>query len=157
MKPIRFILLLTFVITLFCVQAIGQNLRMEKSFWGTKLYNDNQQLRPREVLELMKPDSAAYAEFKKAKSNNDAAQVLGFIGGALIGWPIGTAIGGGDPEWGLAAGGAALILLAIPLGNGFNKHAAKAIEIYNGNKGSARNVSLGIVPYGTGVKLVLRF
>lgn len=157
MKSTRFIFLLLFLTPLFCIQANGQDMRMEKNFWGTKLYHGDRQVRPREMLELMKPNDAAYAEFKKAKSNNDMAQVLGFAGGALIGWPIGTAIGGGDPQWGLAAGGAALILLAIPLGNGFNKHAANAIEIYNGDQGSARNVSFNIVPYGTGVKLVLRF
>lgn len=41
--------------------------------------------------------------------------VLGFAGGALIGWPLGTALGGGDPEWYLAGIGAVLVGGAIAL------------------------------------------
>lgn len=44
-----------------------------------------------------------------------AANVLAIPGGALIGWPLGTAIGGGDPEWYLAGIGAGLVAIAIPL------------------------------------------
>ncbi|HEY9178263.1 MAG TPA: hypothetical protein VIN07_11250 [Flavipsychrobacter sp.] len=43
------------------------------------------------------------------------ANVLAIPGGALIGWPLGTAIGGGDPEWYLAGIGVGLVAIAIPL------------------------------------------
>lgn len=62
---------------------------------------------------------------RKAKSNYDPAMVLGVIGGALVGWPLGTAIGGGDPNWTLAAIGDACIIGSIPLGSAFNKHAIR--------------------------------
>lgn len=41
--------------------------------------------------------------------------ILAAIGGGLIGWPLGTAIGGGDPEWILAGIGAGVLAVAIPL------------------------------------------
>ena len=39
--------------------------------------------------------------------------VFGFSGGALIGWPLGTAIAGGDPVWYLAGIGAGLIGVGV--------------------------------------------
>lgn len=137
--------------------ASAQTLRIEKSFWGTKLYADDQLKSPAEILEVMKSDPKAYQEFKKAKGNLAGATVLGFIGGGLIGWPIGTSLGGGDPQWGLAGGGVALILLSIPLISGFNKHAEKAIELYNSDSQTSHKISIGVLPYGAGAKLVIRF
>lgn len=91
---------------------------MKKNFWGAKLYADDQLKRPAEIREIMRFDPEAYEEFKKAKKNLGGASVL-------IDWPVGSAIGGGDPQWGLAAGGAALTLLSVPLATGFNRHAEK--------------------------------
>lgn len=53
-------------------------------------------------------------------SNYNAAQVIGFAGGFLVGRPLGTALAGGDANRGLAAGGA-LILCSIPLTVSFKK------------------------------------
>jgi hypothetical protein len=47
----------------------------------------------------MQYNQEAYNEFKKAKSSYDAVQVVGFVGGFLIEWPVGTALRGGDPQW----------------------------------------------------------
>lgn len=70
---------------------------MTKNFWGVKFTQNGRLLKPREVLNIMQGDDEAYAAFKKAKSNYDGATVLGVVGGFMVGWPIGTAIGGGDP------------------------------------------------------------
>jgi hypothetical protein len=135
------------------------DLRMEKSFWGVKFYDGSRVIKPRDVLNVMETNPEAWNTFKKAKSNYDAAQVLGVIGGFMIGWPIGTAIGGGDPQWGLAAGGVGVLLLSIPFNSAFIKHSKNAIEIYNRAPGSAGAwpAAVDILPYGTGVKLILRF
>jgi hypothetical protein len=134
-------------------------LRIEKAFLGVKFYEGTRLLKPNEVLNIMKVDEEAFAEFKKAKSNYDAAQVFGFIGGFMIGWPLGTALAGGDPQWGLAAGGAGVLLLSIPFNSAFVKHSKRAIEIYNRAPGSAGAwpAAVDILPYGPGVKLILRF
>lgn len=153
------------LITIFCstrlllAQADEGGLRMKESFWGVKFYNDNRLIRPNEVLNLMKADEEAYAAFKKAKANYDAAQVFGFVGGFMIGWPIGTAIGGGDPQWGLAAGGAGVLLLSIPFSSAFLKHSRNAIAIYNKDTGSASAwpTRVEVLPYGAGAKVVIRF
>lgn len=57
--------------------------------------------------------------------------IFSYAGGFMIGWPIGTAIGGGDPNWGIAAAGVGCVLLSIPLANGYKKNAKEAVSIYN--------------------------
>lgn len=131
---------------------------MEKKFGGVKFYEGSKILRPKDVLQIMKINPEAYAEFKKAKSSYDVAQGFWFVGGFLIGWPIGTALGGGKPQWGLAAGGAAVLLLSIPINNGFKKHAQSALSIYHNQSGSASmrpKIKLNIM--GTGVRMVIKF
>lgn len=87
------------------------------------------------------------------------ANVLAFAGGFMVGWPVGTAIGGGDPNWGLAAVGGGLLLATIPLVNGFNKNAIAAVELYNGslrNPTSLRpcTIKFCVNPNGVGLKMV---
>lgn len=131
-------------------------IQMQKTFMGTKFVSGGRVLKPKDVLELMRSNEEAYPIFKKAKSNYDAAGVLGFIGGFMVGWPVGTAIGGGDPQWGLAAGGAAIILCSIPLSVSFKKHAERAVSIYNGNPVAYKPVFY-LSPYGTGAKINMKF
>lgn len=57
--------------------------------------------------------------------------ILGYAGGFMIGWPLGTAIGGGEPNWALAGIGAGLVVLSIPLSSSAKKKTIKAIELYN--------------------------
>ena len=128
---------------------------MKKTFFGTRFYLDGHMLKPKEVLLLMQSDEEAYPVFKKAKSNYDAAGVLGFIGGFMVGWPIGTAIAGGDPQWGLAAGGGVILLCSLPLSIAFKKHGERAVSIYNGNP-TAFKPTFYLSPYGTGAKLTIK-
>lgn len=149
MEKIYFILIASLCIT-FCY---GQEIRMERM----KFYDGNNLLKPKEVLHRMKIDPEAFQEFKKAKSNYDAAQVIGFAGGFMVGWPLGTALAGGDPQWGLAGGGVALILATIPMNIAFKKHAKKALAIYNVHPESRRALNLKMQFYGGGGRLVLKW
>jgi hypothetical protein len=148
---------LFFVVIAFTTAAQTGDLKMVKTFGGYKFESDGNILKPREVLTLMESDPEAYAAFKKAKSNYDAGSVLGFVGGFMIGWPLGTALGGGDPQWGLAAGGVAVLLLGIPLNSAFKKHARTAVELYNGKTVRHFNPSFRVDVYGAGAKLTMRF
>lgn len=61
---------------------------------------------------------APYGGYRKRSCTNAltiTGNVFAFIGGGLIGWPIGTLIGGGEPEWILAGIGAGCIAIGIPL------------------------------------------
>lgn len=88
-------------------------------------------LTPKQLLKITESNPEAYQEMKKAKENYDFANVLGFIGGGLIGWSIGTAIGGGEPQWILAGVGGAVLLGIIPLSKAYNNRSMNAVEMYN--------------------------
>ncbi|KGL62033.1 hypothetical protein [Polaribacter sp. Hel1_85] len=119
----------------FCIVAFSsinaQKIEMKKSFGENMFYQNDKKLKPSQLTELLKSNTEAFDLMKSAKSNYTWATVLGGAGGALVGFPIGTAIGGGDAKWELAGAGAALILVAIPILNNYNKKAKKAVEIYN--------------------------
>jgi len=133
------------------------DIHMEKTFWGVKFYEDARLLKPKQVLKIMESNPEAYAEFKKAKSNYDASQVFGFIGGFMICWPLGTALAGGEPEWGIAAGGLAVLCIAIPLDNAFKKHARNAITTYNSTSVTARRPVFRVHLNGAGARVVMKF
>ncbi|HNU41259.1 MAG TPA: hypothetical protein PKH83_02115 [Cyclobacteriaceae bacterium] len=129
-------------------------IKMYKTFGGARFEMDTLVLSPKQVLQVLKAEPLAYEKFKRAKANYNAAGILGFAGGVLIGLPIGTAIGGGNPEWGLAAAGGVLVLGSFSLTAVFRSHAFDAIELYNGK--TAR-IKPQVQFYGTGVRIVMRF
>ena len=128
MKKIVF----TFVISLFTFSVISaQEIELKKSFGENFFYQNGEKLKRKQVKDLMKNNAEAFALMKSANSNYTWASIIGFSGSALVGYPIGTAIGGGDAKWELAGAGAALILVAIPILNNYNKKSKEAVALYN--------------------------
>ncbi|MFZ1808923.1 MAG: hypothetical protein WAU36_16955 [Cyclobacteriaceae bacterium] len=149
-------LIIFFCLSICSTVSFGQKIEIYKTFGGYRFEKDSASISPKMVLEAMKDNQLAHLEFKKAKTNLDAASVLGFTGGLLIGFPIGTAIAGGEPEWGLAAGGVGLILASIPFNNAFKQHALTALDNYNADF-SARRVKVNFYLAGAGGRLVIKF
>lgn len=116
--------------------GLTQTLTMYKTFGGVRFERDSLVISPKQVQEILYDNSIALASFKKARTNSGVASVLGFAGGLLIGFPVGTALVGGNPEWGLALGGAALIVAGIPFNKAFQRHAQSALDTYNQGRSS---------------------
>lgn len=127
------LLFAVFAITMFTSQAQNSTLKIEsKRVFGSNVYmQNNKNLSGKQLTELMKGNNKALELMKSANNSRTWSTILGGAGGALIGFPIGTAIGGGDAKWELAGAGAALILIAIPISNKYNKKSKKAVDIYN--------------------------
>lgn len=118
-----------FLVIVCCFHSsFSQTLKTEKG----RFYIDEERSTLRDFVDVMKTNQEAYDLALKAKSSYDASTAIGFVGGFLIGWPIGTAIGGGDPNWGLAAAGAGVLVIAIPIMSSANKKMDQALDIYNG-------------------------
>ncbi len=108
----------------------------------------------------MKNDQEAYALAKSAKSNYIASQVVGGIGGFVVGWNLGTAIGGGKPNWTIAGMGAALIIVSIPITSNSIKKMKKAVDHYNSSLTSTVyhfRPTYSIVSNGNGIGLSMSF
>jgi hypothetical protein len=123
------VLFVLLIVGMFSIQA--QKIEMKKIFGGQTFSQNGKTLSVSEVTSLMNENSEAYKLMKSAKSNYTWGMILGGAGGALIGFPVGTAIGGGDAKWELAVVGAGLIVASIPIASGFNKKSKKAVELYN--------------------------
>ncbi|NEN24527.1 hypothetical protein G3O08_13550 [Cryomorpha ignava] len=122
-------ILLLFILSSISVSA--QTKSIDPTAKKGVFEQNGMRLTPKQLLKITESNPEAYQEMKKAKENYDFANVLGFIGGGLIGWPIGTAIGGGEPHWILAGVGGAVLLCIIPLSNGYNNRSMNAVEMYN--------------------------
>ena len=123
---------LIFLIAVFAfISTSAQQIEVRKSFGEVQLYKDYVRLTMKDTKALMRDHEAAFKELQKANTNKVFSYILGIPGGALIGYPIGTAIGGGDPEWLLAGIGAGLVAVSIPFISGYNKRARNAVNLYN--------------------------
>jgi hypothetical protein len=106
-------------------------IKVTNTFWGLSLEQGDQKLSLKQARDIMQGVPEAALNMKKAGTNNTIANILGVVGGASIGWTLGTAIGGGEPEWALAGIGAGLIIAAIPLSVSAVKHTKTAAALYN--------------------------
>lgn len=131
MKLILPIFLICFSTNLFS-QTFTDSITMKKGFGAYQFYQGKQRLKLNQLAYKMKANDQAYQYFRSAESTYAVSSLIGGVGGFMVGWPIGTAIGGGDPSWGMAGIGAALIIVTIPLTQSFNKKAKQAIDTYNG-------------------------
>jgi hypothetical protein len=124
----------------------------------TKYYHNGIPLKNHELAGLLSLNKLAHEEYKKAQGSNAAATIFSLAGGFLVGWPVGTAIAGGEPNWWLAVGGAGLILLSIPMTIDAKEKVYNAVEIYNEGLAQTSEVKtklmLGFSQNGIGIRLV---
>ena len=83
-----------------------------------------------ELVKTMEGNQEAFKLIKKAQANTTVASIIGGVGGALIGYPLGTALGGGEADWSLLGIGAGIVVIAIPIASNANKNAKNAVELY---------------------------
>ncbi len=141
--------------------SYGQNksdsIEIKKTL-GTVFRQNGKNLTPGQLLDITQSNVEAYKEMKIAKSNYDAGFIFGFAGGFLVGWPVGTAVAGGKPNWTLAGIGAGLIVVSIPFSSAYTKHAKNAVKIYNsGLKQTGLNnidFKIGLTCNGIGVRVI---
>jgi hypothetical protein len=110
----------------------------------------------REVLDIMFKDQQAYDLFRKARNQSRVAGLMGFTGVGMIVVPLFTAATGGEPEWGLVAGGTALLAASIPLQRAFRRNAHQAVDEFN-KRHTAFRPRADYYVAGLGARIVIRF
>ncbi|MBS2210241.1 hypothetical protein KEM09_02445 [Carboxylicivirga mesophila] len=155
-KQILILLCALFAIGASVVAQSQDSISVEKR-WGTVFTQNGKVLKPRQLLEITHKSPEAYQSMLQAKKNYDAGAVIGFIGGFMVGWPCGTALAGGDPEWAMAGIGAGLIAISIPFSTAYVKHTKRAVAIYNGTlineTKEVAQINFGATSAGIGVKV----
>ena len=126
-----FFIIIALLCTLVCTaQEVTDTVEVQQRL-GKVYLKDGKILTSKDLHTILSANDQAELEVERAKANLAPMYLFSIAGGCLIGWPLGTALGGGDPQWGLAAVGAGLVLLTIPFQVGYNKHIAQAVKIYN--------------------------
>ena len=159
MKKSTVLFFITLIIVSFCN---AQEIEFKRhSFVGYEFYEDGNRLGLNELIEKIESHAEVLHLIKRAKSKSIFATVISASGGALIGWPIGEAISGGDPNWVLAGIGAGLAIVAIPIGGSANKDAEKAVELYNSTLNTTSfykfKPEYTVIANGTGIGLSMKF
>lgn len=159
-KITTIIFLLTIVFSFTFGQTSNDSISMKKVFGGYQFYQGEKLLNMNQLVKAIQPNEQAYKQIKSAKSTYTMAMVLSYAGGFMIGWPIGTALGGGEPNWTMAGIGAGLVAVTIPISQSFNKKAKLAVDTYNG-KLQTSSISdkseLKLSLTGNGIGLTFRF
>lgn len=154
------ILIIATSLQLYAQTENPQPLEIKTSFWkGMYMEQNGQQLTLKQAQDLMESVPLAFEEMKRARTNNTFATIFGMAGGFMVGWPLGTAIAGGDPEWVMAGIGAGLIGVSIPFASGTSKRAKNAVDAYNENLGhSTKNtLNTNFKFSGNAVSVVISF
>lgn len=161
MKKIVIILtLLTMSLTFTLGQTVNDSISAKKVFGGYQFSQGGKRLKVNQLVNAMKPNEQAYNKIKSAKSTYTLATIIGGAGGFMVGYTIGTAIGGGDPNWVMAEIGAGLIVVSIPITLSYNKKAKEAVDTFNdGFKTSSywNKSELKMTLTGNGIGFTLRF
>ena len=153
-------IILLLMIAVISTASYSQKIDTEKTSGGYKFTQNGNKLSFSQLVDAMKNDQEAYALAKSAKSNYIASQVVGGVGGFVVGWNLGTAIGGGKPNWTIAGMGAALIIVSIPITSNSIKKMKKAVDHYNSNITSTAyhfRPTYRIVSNGNGIGLSMSF
>lgn len=160
MRKLTIILaLLTVCVASAFGQSTADSISLIKSFGTYQFYQGENRLTMKQLTTKLKPNEQAYKELRSAKAVYTTAMIFSYAGGFMVGWPIGTAIGGGEPNWALAGIGAALIVVTITLNQNFNKKAKQAVDTYNSGLGKSAfwdKTELKLSMTGNGIGLILR-
>jgi hypothetical protein len=112
-------------------QAATDSITIKQAFGGYKFYQGQKRLNMNQLANAMKPNEQAYQQIKSAQTTYTLATVIGGVGGFMVGWPMGAALAGGQPNWAMAGIGAGLIVVSIPITKSFNNKARQAVDTFN--------------------------
>jgi hypothetical protein len=159
------IILLSFTLLLFYSSAFSQvssdSITINKVRRGYQFLQHGVPLNSALLGITLKENTEAYKVYKKSRVSYSFAMIFSGTGGFLIGWPLGTAIGGGDPNWALAGIGAGLVIIGLPLAFNADKLLISSVKIYNSSFRHSYNpdrkvdLLFGLQPNGVG--LTVRF
>jgi hypothetical protein len=140
-------------------KEIADTIQYIKSGLGYTYTYKNQKLTGIELKDIIDSNAEASAIVSKVKGTASFLSILGYAGGALIGYPIGTWVGGGEPVWEMALIGCGLIAISIPIAIKADKDILKAVQLYNNGiaptprQSSRIELKVGMQSNGLGVAL----
>ena len=137
----------------FC-QSPADTIEIRKN----RFYYNNRNLSTGELREKLRVNPELIPYLGRARNNQVFNTLFGIPGGVLLGYQIGTAVGGAKINWTIFSVGAGMVLLSIPFHHAVSKNMKSAVLLYNGKRKelSARPPSfhfqLGMNGFGLGLR-----
>ncbi|MFC2128488.1 hypothetical protein ACFLRR_01305 [Bacteroidota bacterium] len=159
-KTVFSIIILVISLSASFGQVDNDSITMKKVFGGYQFYQNNRRLNISQLSKTMLSNKQAYKEITDARSAYTLASGVSVASGFMIGYPIGTYIAGGDPEWALAGLGLGLLIVSYQFNKNFQKKARIAVDTYNNGLNTSskpRNYFLNLEFTGNRIGLCLRF
>lgn len=132
MKTSTILSLLLFLSFSVFGQTASDSITIKGTFGGCKIYQNGQQLTVSKVGKIVKSNELAYSQFQKANSTYVLSSIIGGVGGALIGYPLGGALAGKPMNWKMFGIGSILAVISIPISNKCVKQIQTSVDTYNG-------------------------
>lgn len=131
---VRILLLAYFAVCLGeCIaQNINQTDPVEITGFREDVYKQNDVILDRDALGyVMRSNAFSSQLIDRADKNRGGASVLGFLGGAGVGYSLGAMLSGADFPAGIFAVGAGFIIISIPLSAAVKRNTLEAIKAHN--------------------------
>jgi len=137
---------------------VKDTIQVAKMGSGYRFKYKGEELTGLRLEDVIQNNAEAARYFNKAKVSASFGSVLGYAGGFMIGWPIGTALGGGKANWTMAAIGCGLVVIAIPIVSSSNHNVLKAVNAFNqetltSSRNTYYNITLGMNQSGLGLAI----
>ena len=158
----RLLIILT-IISTFCVapvlgqrgQEAHKKIEVKKGLFPSYIVDGRKikRLAELERIVLSINDEETTQLFKKSKSLQNTSKPFSWIGGFLMGWAIGGALGGEEFDTPLFASGCAIASFGMFLGVKADKNRIKSVERYNSILKDKWGISLQYLPQNKKLKL----
>ena len=138
------------VLTVSFVQA-----QSELTYKGGVM-QDGTKLTPTKVREVMSGNSEALKTFNSGQALGTVGVIFGGIGGGLIGWDLGTRLGGGEGNGTLLAIGGVTTGIGLVFALIGDANVKKSVTLYNSrlsNNSVSYQINFGITQTGVGFSM----
>jgi hypothetical protein len=78
-------------------QAGGDSIKMKKVLGGYQFFQHHKFLKMGPLVKTLESNREAYKHIMSAQTANTLGSIIGGAGGFMVGWTLGTTIGGGEP------------------------------------------------------------
>ena len=112
--------------------ATADTIRVRKAGAARQFYyRSTRPLTTKGLASVLQANPASFALFQESKTARTVGDILGYAGGFLIGYPLGVAITGREPNWIMAGVGLGLAVVSIPVTGSGNRKLRQAVELFN--------------------------
>lgn len=147
------IILMLFIILQSCAQLNvkkfnpKKRIDIEKVFLGNKYTQNGKIIELDNLVKYLEDNRRTKKIMKNFKVHFYPSLILGAVGGALIGWPLGTSIGGNDANWNLAYAGIAAVAVGAYLAVRADSILYKGVKGHNDSFTKKKASSYQVLPH----------